>query len=75
MLTYEELKKDESVRLYIKNADANLAAMGYTEHSFAHVCSVAETAGYILETLGYDERTVEVAKIAGSYLIIGRIYP
>ena len=73
MLTYEELKKDEDVRLYIKNADANLAAMGYTEHSFAHVCSVAETAGYILETLGYDERTVEVAKIAGYLHDIGNL--
>lgn len=67
MITYDMLRTDKNINLYIEKADANLEAMGFTEHSFAHVCSVAETAGYILETLGYDERTVELARIA-SYL-------
>ena len=34
---------------------------------------VAETAGYILETMGYDERTVELAKIAGYLHDIGNL--
>ena len=34
---------------------------------------VAETAGYILETLGHDERTVELAKIAGYLHDIGNL--
>jgi HD superfamily phosphodiesterase len=47
--------------------------LGFTEHSFAHVTHVAETAGYILGTLGYDERTIELAKIAGYLHDIGNL--
>jgi len=65
MLTYEQVTKSEAIRTYIIRADESLAALGFTEHSFAHVVHVAETAGYILTTLGHDERTVELAKIAG----------
>lgn len=50
-----------------------LATLGFTEHSFAHVTLVAEKAGYILQTLGYPERTVELAKIAGYLHDIGNL--
>ena len=73
MLTYEEITKSEAIRTYIIRADESLDALGYTEHSFAHVMHVAETAGYILETLGYDERTAELAKIAGYLHDIGNL--
>ena len=65
MLTYEQVSSSDAIKTYIIRADESLGALGYTEHSFAHVVHVAETAGYILQTLGYDERTVELAKIAG----------
>ena len=71
MLTYEEITKSEAIRTYIIRADESLGALGYTEHSFAHVMRVAETAGYILRTLGHDDRTVELAKIAGYLHDIG----
>ena len=61
MLTFQEVKKNEAIRTYIQRADESLTALGYTEHSFAHVTQVAENAGYILETLGYPERMVERA--------------
>lgn len=73
MLTYEEVTKNEAIRTYIMRADESLLALGFTEHSFAHVVHVAETAGYILETLGYEERTVELAKIAGYLHDIGNL--
>ena len=73
MLTYEELKKSEEVRTYIKRADDSLGALGFTEHSFAHVAKVAETAGYILETMGYSSREVELVKIAGWLHDIGNL--
>ena len=73
MLTYESIKKNEAIRTYITRADESLAALGFTEHSFAHVCHVAEMAGYILTTLGYDTRTVELAKIAGYLHDIGNL--
>ena len=73
MLTYEEITRNEAIRTYIIRADESLAALGFTEHSFAHVTHVAETAGYLLQTLGYDDRTVELAKIAGYLHDIGNL--
>lgn len=67
MVTFEDLKKNEEIRIYIQRADESLKALGFTEHSFAHVTRVAETAGYILSTLGYSEHDVELVKMA-SYL-------
>lgn len=72
-MTYEEIKNNEEINTYIRQADLSLSALGYTEHSFAHVTLVAENAGYILQTLGYDERTVELAKIAGYLHDIGNL--
>ena len=73
MLTYNEIRKSEAIKTYIIRADESLGALGFTEHSFAHVNHVAETAGYILGTLGYDERTIELAKIAGYLHDIGNL--
>jgi metal-dependent HD superfamily phosphatase/phosphodiesterase len=73
MITYEQIKNDSAIRTYVKEADASLEALGYTEHSFAHVTRVARTAGYILGTLGYSERTIELAKIAGFLHDIGNL--
>ncbi|MBR4864216.1 MAG: HD domain-containing protein [Oscillospiraceae bacterium] len=73
MLTYEQVTKSEAIRTYITRADESLVALGYTEHSFSHVVHVAQTAGYILETLGFDERTIELAKIAGYLHDIGNL--
>ncbi len=73
MITYGLIKNDKDIRTYVKMADASLEALGYTEHSFAHMTRVAETAGRILETLGYDERLCELAKIAGFLHDIGNV--
>lgn len=73
MLTYDEVTKNESIRTYIIRADESLVALGFTEHSFAHVVHVANTAGYILETMGYDDRTVELSRIAGYLHDIGNL--
>ena len=73
MITYEELTKSEAIRTYITRADESLTTLGFTEHSFAHVVHVAQTAGYILQTLGFDDRTVELAKIAGYLHDIGNL--
>ena len=72
-MTYEEIKRNEVINTYIRQADISLQALGYTEHSFAHVTTVAEKAGYILQTLGYDERLVELVKIAGYLHDIGNL--
>ena len=73
MLTYHEVKNSQEIRTYIKRADESLDALGFTEHSFAHVGRVAEMAGYILENLGYSPREVELVKIAGWLHDIGNL--
>ena len=72
-MTFEEIKRNDAIRTYISQADASLLALGFTEHSFAHVGRVAAFAGYILETLGYPARMVELAKIAGYLHDIGNL--
>ena len=73
MPTFADIKNDSAIKAYITAADSSLAALGYTEHSFAHVTKVAESAAEILTALGYDEHTVELAKIAGYLHDIGNL--
>ena len=73
MLTYDQVTKSDAIKTYIIRADESLAALGYTEHSFSHVIHVARMAGYILEKMGHDARTVELAKIAGYLHDIGNL--
>ncbi len=72
-ITYEQVMQDEVVKTYIQKADETLIALGYTEHSFAHVTRVAQLAGQILLTLGYTERDAELACIAGYLHDIGNV--
>ena len=73
IMTYEEVCRDHAVRVYIAQADESLNALGYTEHSFAHVTKVGETAGRILGMLKLSARDVELAKIAGYLHDIGNV--
>ena len=72
-ITFEDIKSDGRIKCYIAQADKALAAMGYTEHAFAHVGKAAETAEHILKTLGYPARLAELAKIAGYMHDIGNV--
>ena len=73
MPSFAEIKNDSAIKAYITAADSSLAALGYTEHSFAHVTKVAESAADILSALGYDDHTVELARIAGYLHDIGNL--
>ena len=70
-MTYQEIKKNEEVRAYLKKGNDNLGVLGYTDHSKAHCAVVAERAGLILKKLEYPEETIELAKIAGFMHDIG----
>lgn len=73
MTTYEKIRQNEAVKIYIQRADESLAALGFTEHSFAHVTKVAESVKYILETLGFSEHEVELGMIAAYLHDIGNL--
>jgi len=71
MITLEDVKRNPEVQELVIGAQKQLDALGYTEHSVRHVSIVSNRAGKILETLGYDKRRVELAKIAGYLHDIG----
>ena len=73
MIGYEELKRNEKIRTYISRADESLKALGYTEHSFAHVCKVADTVRYLMETLGFSAHDIEVGQMAAYLHDIGNL--
>lgn len=73
MVTLDQVRNNPAIQTYIRKADASLAALGFTEHSFAHVGIVAQNCKYILETLGYPARTVELAQIAAHLHDIGNL--
>ena len=70
-ITYNDIKNNDMINHYIDRANFVTGAMGYTEHSKAHAALVAETAGSILNKLGYSKREIELAKIAGYMHDIG----
>lgn len=73
MVTYESLRNNPEVNTYITRADESLSALGFTEHSFPHVCRVAEIAGEALRILGYSEHEIELTKIAAYLHDIGNL--
>ncbi len=72
-ITLELVRSNEEINTYIRQADASLQAMGFTEHSFAHVGRCAIVASGILKELGYPERICELAGIAGYMHDIGNV--
>ncbi len=73
MLTFEDIKNNEEIQVYIKKADEVLGVLGYTDHSTKHTLKVGTSASKILQKLGYSEREQELAKIAAYLHDIGNI--
>ena len=71
MITLEDVIKNDEVQAFVNASQKQLKALGYTEHSNRHIGIVSERTGEILKKLGYDERTVELGRIAGYLHDIG----
>lgn len=71
MITLQDVKNNPEVNGFIEGVDKQLKALGYTEHSYRHISIVSQRAGKILKALGYDDRTVELARISGYLHDIG----
>ena len=72
-LTFDTLKNDEKVRAYIAAGDKALRELGFTDHSFSHVYKTAKTAAVLLSDLGYGQRDIELAEIAGLLHDVGNV--
>lgn len=71
MITLKDVKENEEVKTFLEISEKQIRILGYTEHSFRHVGLVSKTAGDILEAMGFEEREVELARIAGYLHDIG----
>lgn len=72
-ITFEDITKNEEINTYIKSGNEILGVIGYTEHGFAHAHRSANYSSNILKSLSYDERTCELAAIAGYMHDIGNV--
>ncbi len=70
---FNKVKANHDVSVYINEQDKTLSAMGFTEHNYAHVEIVKDRTGYILETLGYDDHTIDLALCAAWMHDIGNV--
>ena len=70
---FNRIKHDHDIDLYIKEQNRSMQAMGFTEHSHAHIGVVADRVGYILETLGVDDHTIDLALTAAWMHDLGNI--
>ena len=71
MVTLQDVIKNEEIQAFVNASQKQLEALGYTEHSNRHIGIVSKRTGEILEKLGFDERTIELGKIAGYLHDIG----
>ena len=65
MITLQEIKQNESIKALVRAGNRYLETLGYTDHGPRHLGYVSRTASGILKSLGYSEREVELAAIAG----------
>lgn len=71
MITLEDVKNNPEIRALVESSQKQLNALGYTEHSIRHITIVSNRAGEVLQTLGYPEERIELARIAGYMHDIG----
>lgn len=72
-ITLEDIMKNPQIHTYIDQGNRILGVIGYTEHGFPHAKRSSNYASYILKSLGYDDRTCELAAIAGYMHDIGNV--
>lgn len=73
MVTLEDVRKNKEVNDMIATSSSVLEAMRYTEHGIRHASYVSRNTGLILQKLGYDDKTVELGKIAGYIHDVGNM--
>ncbi len=64
-ITLADIQASPVVSAMVEKANLCLERLGYTDHGPRHVGYVARITGEILQSLGYDERMVEMGRIVG----------
>src|SRR2546426_951273 len=71
--TLEQIKADGRVKTYIRSANQQTGAIGYTEHGERHANTSADGARFILKSLGHDVRRCEIAAVAAYLHDMGNV--
>lgn len=74
MITLEDIKNNKDLNYMIKRAQDYLVEKGYTEHGLRHVNYVSRVTSYVLRSLKYDDRLVELGGITGYLHDIGNMF-
>ena len=72
-VTVDRVRRDREVLAFVRQANTSLKAIGYTEHGQRHVGLVGQISENILRHLGHDQRSCELANIAGYLHDIGNL--
>ncbi|MCR5580506.1 MAG: phosphohydrolase [Pseudobutyrivibrio sp.] len=70
---YNRVRDNHDIHVYIEEQNKSLHALGFTEHSFAHIGVVADRTGYILETLGEDDHIIDLGLTAAWMHDLGNV--
>ncbi len=70
---FNRIRNDHEINVYIKEQNKSMHAMGYTEHSFAHIGVVTERTAYILDQIGADDHTIDLALTAAWMHDLGNV--
>ena len=70
-MIYQKIRNDAEILALLERGNQDLGVLGFTDHSKAHTVLVADRAANILQRLGYDEHTQELARVAGFMHDIG----
>jgi metal-dependent HD superfamily phosphatase/phosphodiesterase len=73
MITWQEVRKDPEVRALLKMADRAMEVQGYTEHGDRHATRIGKESSRVLKELGFSEREVNLAAIAGYLHDVGNV--
>lgn len=71
--TLDAVRADHRVKVYIRSANHQTGAIGYTEHGERHANTCADGARFILRSLGHEARRCELGAIAAYLHDIGNV--
>src|SRR6266542_6932402 len=71
--TLDTVKADPRIKTYIRSANQQTGAIGYTEHGERHANTAADGARFILKSLGHEPRRCEIAAVAAYLHDIGNV--
>ncbi len=73
MITINDIRKNNEILIYIKQADSALKELGFTEHALPHVENCVNVVTKILTLLNYSEEEINLAQIAAFMHDIGNV--